>query len=148
MANAIHSSKTFLYYKNTTNSTFEVLVPIKTVPQLGGEPAMIETTDLSATKYKTYIAGLQDMSSLSFTANYTKESWNKIIALTGAVEFEIRHGDNGENGVWKVTGEVTVYKNELAVDSVQEMTIVIVPHTMEDPSGRSRMRTNIGSIKE
>lgn len=144
MATALHSSGTYLYHSADGGSSYTKLIPIKSVPQLGSEPALLETTTLDEKEFKTYIKGLQDMSSLSFTANYNVEDWKKIIKLTGSQKFEVRHGEDGSNGKWQIEGEITVYKNELSVDSVQEMTVVIVPHSITEPSGISRMRTVSG----
>lgn len=141
MATALHSSGTYLYHSTDGGTNYTKLIPIKTVPQLGSEPALLETTTLDEKEFKTYIKGLQDMSSLSFTANYNLTDWKKIIALTGIQKFEVRHGDDGANGKWQIEGEITAYKNELSVDAVQEMTVVIVPHKITDPSGVSRMRS-------
>ena len=73
---AISTYKIFLMMKET--STYTKLVDIKDFPDLGGAPEMLETTTLSD-KMQTYIPGIQSIDALEFTANYTKEDYDKLI---------------------------------------------------------------------
>lgn len=54
-------------------SGFTTISGIKSIPELNPEPSSHETTDLSATTYKTYMPGLKDPGgSLAFKANHTQ----------------------------------------------------------------------------
>lgn len=56
---------------------------VKEIPELNPAPETLETTDLSATEYKTYIAGLKDLGgALAFKANLTelgKTAWEAMM---------------------------------------------------------------------
>ena len=77
---AISTYKVFLMKKGTEPDTYEKLVDIKEFPDLGGEPEMLETTTLSD-NMQTYIAGIQSLDGLSFTANYDMTDFQKLKAL-------------------------------------------------------------------
>ena len=66
---AISTYKVFLMHKASSEGTYTKLIDIKEFPDLGGEPEMLETTTLSD-NMQTYIAGIQSMDGLSFSANY------------------------------------------------------------------------------
>ena len=80
---AISTYKCFLMQKASTGGTWTKLVDIKEFPDLGGDPEMLETTTLSD-KMQTYIAGIQSMDGLSFTANYTLTDYKALKAKEGA----------------------------------------------------------------
>ena len=65
---AISTYKVFLMHKASSEETYKKLIDIKEFPDLGGEPEMLETTTLSDSM-QTYIAGIQSMDGLSFSAN-------------------------------------------------------------------------------
>ena len=65
--------------KAASGGTYTKLVDIKEFPDLGGDPEMLETTTLSD-KMQTYIAGIQSMDGLSFTANYTLTDYKALKA--------------------------------------------------------------------
>ena len=79
---AISTYKIFLMQKSSSGSTWTKLVDIKEFPDLGGDPEMLETTTLSD-KMQTYIAGIQSMDGLSFTANYTLADYKTLKAKEG-----------------------------------------------------------------
>lgn len=63
-------------------SGYTMIPDIKEIPELNPSPETLETTDLSATEYKTYIAGLKDLGgALSFTANLTENGKTKWAAM-------------------------------------------------------------------
>ena len=74
---AISTYKVFLMKKGTTGDTYEKLIDIKEFPDLGGAPEMLETTTCSDPA-QTYIKGIQSQDALEFTANYTKEDYDKL----------------------------------------------------------------------
>lgn len=75
----ISTYKSFLMQKTAPGTTWTKLVDIKEFPDLGGDPEMLETTTLSD-KMQTYIAGIQSMDGLSFTANYTLADYKTLKA--------------------------------------------------------------------
>ena len=72
-------------HKASSEGTYTKLIDIKEFPDLGGEPEMLETTTLSD-NMQTYIAGIQSMDGLSFSANYDMTEYQKLKALEGKKE--------------------------------------------------------------
>lgn len=135
---AISTYKVFLMKKASTGSTYEKLVDIKSFPDLGGEPEMLETTTLSDSM-QTYIAGIQSLDALSFDANYTKEDYTTLKSLEGADnDYAVWFGGSGEgetltptgeHGKFKFTGQLSVYPVGGGVNEVVNMRISIAPST-------------------
>ena len=136
----ISTYKTYLMYKATTAATtYTKLCDIKSFPDLGGEPERIDVTTLSD-RVKKYTAGVQDLSSFSFSANYIPADYNKINGLSGQQrDYAIWIGADtatngvdtptGENGKWSWTGDIYVFKTGGNVNAAQEMTITAFPST-------------------
>ena len=140
---AISTYKVFLMKKS--NSTYEKLVDIKDFPDLGGAPEMLETTTLSD-KMQTYIPGIQSNDALEFTANYTKEDYEKLKALEGTEsDYAVWFGGtesggvatpDGSNGKFEFKGQLSVHVVGGGVNEVVDMTITIAPSTIITiPSG-------------
>lgn len=135
---AISTYKVFLMKKGSTGNTYEKLIDIKEFPDLGGDPEMLETTTLSD-KMQTYIAGIQSMDALSFTANYTLEDYKKLVALNGKTEhYAVWFGGTGEaenltptgtDGKFKFDGQLTCYPTGGGVNEVVGLNISIAPST-------------------
>lgn len=135
---AISTYKVFLMKKGTEPDTYEKLVDIKEFPDLGGEPEMLETTTLSD-NMQTYIAGIQSLDGLSFTANYDMTDFQKLKALEGktdsyAVWFGGQKSDgvvipDGSNGKFEFDGQLSVYPVGGGVNEVVDMNISIAPST-------------------
>ena len=129
---AISTYKTYLYgaAKPTTGTaTLTKMVDIKDFPDMIGEPNNIETTTLSDAS-QTYISGIKQQDTLTFTFNYTKAAWTALAA--GELKeyvFELRFGDEGADGIFKFEGQYTLGLSGGDVDSVVEATINIVPST-------------------
>lgn len=102
---------------------------IKSYPQLGGEPNQLETTDLEDTQ-QTFVLGVQQISSMTFTLNYDLEVYNaiKTDAMT-RLFYQLEFGENGANGKFQWQGQHEIYINEGSVDGVREMTLVVSPLT-------------------
>ncbi len=116
-----------LMYKGT--SAFERLVEIKDFPDIGGSRELLETTTLSS-GMQTYIEGIQSADALEFTANYTKEDYDKIVALKDKEQtFALYFGDKGTNGAWYWKGTISVRVTGGGVNEVVNMTISIAPST-------------------
>ena len=135
----ISTYKTYLMYKATSEATtYSKLCDIKSFPDLGGEPERIDVTTLSD-RVRKYCAGVQDLSSFSFTANYIASDYTKINGLSGTQkEYAIWLGaetsnnvdtPDGSNGKWSWTGDIYVFKAGGDVNAAQEMTITAFPST-------------------
>jgi hypothetical protein len=131
------SYKTFLMIKGT-GDTWTKLVDIKSFPDLGGEPEMLENTTLS-TPMKTYEPGLEDTAALTFTANYTPTDYDAVATHRGvSKDYAIWFGGNedattrvvtptGDQGKFTFKGILAVYVNGAESNSIVDMTITIVP---------------------
>lgn len=135
---ATSSYKSFLMYKPSGSSDYEKLVDIKSYPDLGGAPELLETTTLSD-KMRTNILGIQANENMDFTCNYTKEDYTKIQALEGteqdlAVWFGGTENGGvvtptGSEGKFSFKGNVSVYANGAEVNAVRDMTVTAAAST-------------------
>lgn len=135
---AISTYKVFLMKKASAGETYEKLVDIKEFPDLGGEPEMLETTTLS-NNMQTYIAGIQSLDGLSFTANYDMTDFQKLKALEGKTDsYAVWFGGqesagvvtpDGSNGKFEFDGQLSVYPVGGGVNEVVDMNISIAPST-------------------
>ena len=133
---AISTYKVFLMHKASPGDTYTKLIDIKEFPDLGGEPEMLETTTLSD-NMQTYIAGIQSMDGLSFSANYDMTEYQKLKALEGKKEsYAVWFGGtessgtvtpDGSNGKFAFDGELSVYPVGGGVNEVVGMNITIAP---------------------
>ena len=138
---AISTYKVFLMHKASDADAYSKLIDIKEFPDLGGEPEMLETTTLSD-KMQTYIAGVQSLEGLSFTANYDKADFASLKALEGKQEqFAVWFGGSeaggvvtpdGSNGKFSFKGELSVYPVGGGVNEVVDMNITSAPSTVID----------------
>jgi hypothetical protein len=125
---AVSTQVTTLNYKSTEVGSFAKLVDITSYPDLGSAPSKLDTTDLSATKFKTSILGLQEVPDLTFEANYDADDYATISALEGdELFFQLVFGSADGSFTWK--GQVAVYANGGGVDEVRKMTIVLSAST-------------------
>ena len=133
---AISTYKSFLMHK--TSSTWEKLVDIKSFPDLGGAPELLETTTLSDSM-TTNIMGIQSLDALEFECNYTKEDYTKLKAMEGETgEFAVWLGGTetggvatptGSDGKFEFQGQLSVYVNGGGVNEVVNMTVSIAAST-------------------
>lgn len=134
---AISTYKVFLMH-DTGTGTYEKLIDIKSFPDLGGDPEMLETTTLSD-QMQTFIAGIQSLDGLSFEANYTLEDYKALLELKGKQEkYAVWFGGTGDgseltptgsDGKFKFTGELTAYPTGGGVNEVVGLNISIAPST-------------------
>ena len=134
----ISTYKTYLMYRTTTNGTYDKLCDIKSFPDLGGEPERIDVTTLSD-KVRKYTAGVQDLSSFTFNANYIASDFATINELSGhQYDYAIWVGatttnnedtPDGSDGKWSWTGDIYVFKAGGDVNAAQDMTITAFPST-------------------
>ena len=136
---AISTYKVFLMKRaDSSGDTWGKLVDIKEFPDLGGEPEMLETTTLSD-NMQTYIAGIQSLDGLTFTANYDKEDFQTLNALEGKEnDYAVWFGGTGDagsltpdgsNGKFSFKGQLSVFPVGGGVNEVVDMSITIAPST-------------------
>ena len=133
---AISTYKVFLMHKVSTD--WQKLIDIKSFPDLGGTPEMLETTTLSDPMQK-FILGIQNLDALEFPANYTLDEYKALKALEGKEEeYAVWFGgtEAGENvnptgvqGKFKFKGQLSVFATGGGVNEVVNMTITIAPST-------------------
>ena len=133
---AISTYKSFLMVKNT--SSWEKLIDIKSFPDLGGAPELLETTTLSDSM-TTNIMGIQSLDALEFECNYTKEEYTKLKEMEGDTkDFAVWLGGTeaaggttptGEDGKFEFSGQLSVFVNGGGVNEVVSMTISIAAST-------------------
>lgn len=113
----------------TSSDNSKQEIDIKDFPDLGGAPELLETTTLSDAA-QTYIHGIQSVSAMEFTANYTKADYKAVLddahkELYYALEF----GNAGSEGIFEWQGEHAVWVVGAGVNAVTEMKISIAPST-------------------
>lgn len=133
---AISTYKSFLMVKNS--STWEKLIDIKSFPDLGGAPELLETTTLSD-PMTTNIMGIQSLDALEFECNYTQEDYTKLKEMEGSTkEFAVWLGGTetggvatptGSDGKFAFNGQLSVYVNGGGVNEVVGMTVSIAAST-------------------
>ena len=133
---AISTYKSFLMHKNS--SAWVKLIDIKSFPDLGGAPELLETTTLSD-GMTTNIMGIQSLEALEFECNYTKEDYTKLKALEGQdLDFAVWLGGTesagvvtptGSDGKFAFKGQLAVYVNGGGVNEVVNMTVSIAAST-------------------
>lgn len=135
---AISTYRVFLMHKGASESAYTKLIDIKEFPDLGGDPEMLETTTLSD-KMQTYIAGIQSLDGLSFTANYDLTNFKALKALEGKNEkYAVWFGGTenagtltptGSDGKFSFDGQLTAYPTGGGVNEVVDIGITIAPST-------------------
>ena len=125
---AISTSVVTLKIKGT-GETYEKLVDIKTFPDMGAAPTLLEVTTLSDSAQK-FISGVQAMAAMEFTANYTDTDFAAVIAKAGASQdYELDFGTDGANGKFRWSGEHTAWVVGGGINAVVDMKMSIVPST-------------------
>lgn len=121
---AITTYPVTLVYKD---STYKKVISIKDFPDLGSAPDTLETTTLSDDA-QNFILGIQSSSSLEFTANYTEDDYETVIALAGGEkDYGVYFGEDGASGKFQFKGILNVYVTGGGVNEVMEMVISIAP---------------------
>ncbi len=133
---AISTYKSFLMHK--ASSAWEKLIDIKSFPDLGGAPELLETTTLSDSM-TTNIMGIQSLDALEFECNYTLEDYTKLKAMEGTeTDFAVWLGGTesggvatptGSDGKFAFKGQLSVYVNGGGVNEVVNMTVSIAAST-------------------
>lgn len=127
MAKGISTINTVL--KMGTGSTLDKVTPIKSYPDLFGNPDQIEVTDLED-EIQKFIPGVKTADSFEFTANYLLSNFKAIKALEGTdLSFELDFGTNGADGKFTWDGQVSVTISGGDVNSAREMVLTVFPST-------------------
>ena len=100
---------------------------------------MLETTTLSD-KMQTYVAGIQSLEAMTFTANYEKDKFTTLQGLEhkqekyavwlGGTESGGVVTPSGSEGKFSFTGELSAFLTGGGVNEVRNMTITIAPSTV------------------
>jgi hypothetical protein len=118
---------------NTTSGTaLAKLLDITNYPDMGSVPSKIDTTDLSAQKYKTNIFGLQEAPDLTFEANYDETAYQLVNSLGSIYSLQLDFGTS--DGKFNWDGQLMCYANGAGVDEVRKMTVVSSVVTAITPS--------------
>jgi hypothetical protein len=133
---AISTYKSFLMHK--VSEKWEKLVDIKSFPDLGGSPELLETTTLSD-GMTTNIMGIQSLEALEFECNYVLADYTKLKELEGKTgSFAVWLGGTeangtatptGSDGKFEFDGQLAVYVNGGGVNEVVNMTVSIAAST-------------------
>ena len=129
---AVSTAGTTLLY-STDGTTFTKLLDITSYPDLGSTPAKLDTTDLSALKFKTSILGLQEVPDLTFEANYDETVYSTISALTDTYDFKLEFGASGADGAFTWEGSISIFVMGGGVDEVRKMQVTLSAETEITP---------------
>jgi hypothetical protein len=123
---AITTQDAVLKYKATVEGTFTE-VEIKSFPDMGAAPNLIEVTTLSDTAQQ-FIEGVKPMAAIEFTANYDETVYEALAAVAGdALIYQLEFGTNGTFG-W--TGSHTVIVAGGGVNAVLDMKLSVLPDSI------------------
>lgn len=133
---AISTYKTFLMVKE--GSAYKKLIDIRSFPDMGGAPEMLETTTLSD-YMQTFIAGIQSINALEFEANYEKTDYQALTALEGEQkDYSLWLGGTGKgktltptgsDGKFNFKGELSAYLKGNSTNTPHSIGITIAPST-------------------
>lgn len=125
---AVSTAGTILKYHNGTS--FVKLVDIVSYPDMGATPSKLDTTTLTAEKFKTSILGLQDIPDLTFECNFDKTTYSLISGFANATkQLKLEFGTDGADGIFAWNGQVSVFATGAAVDEVRKMTVTCSAET-------------------
>ncbi|MDO5549308.1 MAG: hypothetical protein Q4F79_12590 [Eubacteriales bacterium] len=126
----------------TMPSSMEAIYGAKSIPASTNAPSAKETTDLSCTEFKTYMAGLQDLGgAMAITSNFSQklvDQWNGFCdnAATAreadkASWLVIAHPGIDKAVAYQIQ-PVKIYMPEMAVDELNEIDLNYVQMSEPD----------------
>jgi hypothetical protein len=129
---------TFLMHKK--GETYEKLIDVKSFPDIGSDPEMLETTTLSD-KMQTFIMGIQGNEAMTFETNYDHDGYLALKELKNktegyAVWFGGTEGEDGKpvptgsEGKFSFDGQLSVRVTGGGVNEVRGMSITIAPSSV------------------
>lgn len=130
---AVSTINTTLKYASTKAGAYTKLVDIVNYPDMGSAPSKLDTTDLSATIFKTNIFGLQEAPDLTFECNYDETAYNTINGMNSKYYFQLAF--NSADGKFTWYGSVKIFANGAGVDEVRKMTVVCSVEYVADTNG-------------
>ena len=129
--------KTYLMVGSGSGSiTYSKLLDIKTYPDMGGQPDLIDCTTLS-NKSKIGVPGIQNNDAMAFTANYNPTVLSTVQAYAdgNAYDFAVYFGANasgepdGSDGVFKFKAMLDIFVSGKGVNESREMQVTLTPTT-------------------
>lgn len=128
MGKGISTINTVLKWGTAAGSVAKV-VKVKTVPEIGGNPELLETTDLEDTE-QTHCFGVASSDAMEFTCNYTKDDYDLVKADANKdLFYQVEFGASGADGIYSCYGRHTVRISESSVNAVREMVISVARST-------------------
>lgn len=115
---------TKLEYCATQSGSYTRIYGLKTIPDIGGEPNKIDTTDLDNTEYETNMYGLKPAQAYTFDFNMQDPSAEANIKLVSDME------DAGSSYYWKLT-----YSNGLVLSFQSKVKTTILGGQSNDLIG-------------
>ena len=115
---------TKLEYSSSQSGTYTRIYGLKTIPDVGGEPNKIDTTDLDNTEFETNMYGLKPAQAYTFEFNMQDPSATANIKLASDLE------DSGSNYYWKLT-----YSNGVIVSFQSKVKTTLLGGSSNDLIG-------------
>lgn len=129
MAKAYSTINTTLEFGTAADATSKIC-KIKSYPDLGGTPDMIDVTDLEDT-YQSYIPGVISMpDAMEFTCNFTPDAYAAAVSNANTDGYyKLNFGSPLDDGYacfsWE--GRHTVYVTGGDVNAAREFVIAVAP---------------------
>ena len=92
-----------LEYSTTENGTYTRIPGLRSIPDVGGEPNSIDTTDLDNEEYETSMYSLKPAQKFTFEFNMQDPSVTSNIKIASDLE------DSNNNYYWKLTYSNGIY---------------------------------------
>lgn len=115
---------TKLEYSASETGTYTRIYGLKTIPDIGGEPNRIDTTDLDNTEYETNMYGLKPAQAYNFDFNMQDPSAEANIKIASDLE------DSGAYYYWKLT-----YSNGVIVSFQSKVKTTLLGGSSNDLVG-------------
>lgn len=122
-----------LEYSSTENGTYTQIYGLKTLPEIGGTPNTIDTTDLDNTEYETAILGLKPVQQYDFEFNLEIPTSVANIKIASDLE------DSDEEYYFKLT-----YKSGLTVSFKSKVRTTLAGGSSGDLEGFTMHLSPIG----
>lgn len=129
----------YLMKKKESGSDYEKLTDIVSMPDIGSDPEQIDITTLSDGQ-RRYMPGIKESSSMDFTVNHSKETFEKISELEGKeLDLAIYAGFSGDfgsevpdghEGIWKFKGYVSIRKTSQQVNGAPQANLRVTPSSV------------------
>ena len=113
-----------LEYSSTENGSYTRIYGLKTIPDIGGEPNKIDTTDLDNIEYETNMYGLKPAQAYNFEFNMQDPSAEANIKIASDLE------DSNDYYYWKLT-----YSNGVIISFQSKVKTTILGGSSNDLVG-------------